>query len=104
MNKEQSLFEEDYPPVGGAGFMPITQKTIEDVMTELAESNGEWSARVRSTSNFGELPIIVACELIQAIAASNDGSFKYAKRYLEEIVSDFEDVGNYRNELDIGAT
>lgn len=104
MIQEPSQFEEDCPPVGGAGFMPITQKTIEDVMTELAESNGEWSARVQGVSSFGDLPIVVACELIQAIAASNDGSFKYAKRYLEEIVSDFEDVGNYRNELDIGAT
>lgn len=88
MNKEPSLFEEDYPPVGAAGFSTTPRATFDEIMEHLAEGKGDWSALVQSISNFGELPIAVSCELIQHIAASNDGSMKRSREYLESIVEE----------------
>lgn len=88
MTKEQSLFEEDYPPTGGAGFSNKTTPTVGEVMQEIAEGKADWSARVQSISNFGELPIAVAYELIQHIAAINDGSMKRSREYLESIIEE----------------
>lgn len=86
--KEPSLFEEDYPPVGGAGFYKVNVPTVDEVMQEIAEGEGDWSARVQSISNFGELPVSVAHELLQHIAASNDGSMKRSREYLESIIEE----------------
>lgn len=88
MNKEPSLFEEDCPPTGGAGFSTTDPIAVDEVMTILAEGCGDWSARIQSISNFGELPITVACELIQHIAASNDRSMRHSREYLRSIVGD----------------
>jgi len=88
MNKEPSLFEEDYPPTGGAGFMKLPRLAVDEVMAELAESRGDWSAKVQEVSSFGEFPVLVARELIQHIAASNDGSMKRSREYLESIIEE----------------
>lgn len=96
MNKEQSLFEEDYPPTGGAGFKHIEQVTIDEVFDVLAaRSNhdrngrdaGYWFNEIIINSNLAELPIVVVAELIHNAAAHQDGSHKHMRYYLSDIIS-----------------
>ena len=98
MNKEPSLFEEDYIPTGGAGFGdPLLPVSIDDVLDVLAhrspyDANGRdagyWFNQIIFNSELAELPITVAAEMINNAAAHNDGSHRQMRRWLEEIIED----------------
>ena len=95
--KEPSLFEEDYPPTGGAGFMPVEPVTIEEVFDVLAgrvnnDKNGRgyryWFNQIVENSSFEELPITVVAEIVHNAAAHNDGSHQQMRSYLEDILNE----------------
>lgn len=95
--KEQSLFEEDYPPTGGAGFMPVEPVTIDEVFDVLAgrdntDRNGRgywyWFNQIVVNSNLAELPITVVAEIVHNAAAHNDGSHQQMRGYLEDILTE----------------
>jgi len=98
MNKEPSLFEEDYISTGGAGFgEPLLPVSIDDVLDVLAHRSpydanfrdaGYWFNQIISTSALAELPITVASEMVNSAAAHNDGSHRRMRRWLEEIIGD----------------
>lgn len=96
MNKEQSLFEEDYLPTGGAGFKHIEPVTADEVFDVLAsrlshDRNGRdagyWFNEIIINSNLAELPIKVVAEFVHNAAAHQDGSHKHMRKYLDEIIS-----------------
>ena len=97
MTKEQSLFEEDYPPTGGAGFMPIDPVTVDEVFDVLAgrtdkDRNGRdavyWFNQIIVNSNLAELPLMASDEIVRNAAANNDGSHVQMRRYLESILNE----------------
>ena len=95
--KEPSLFEEDYPPTGGAGFMPVEQVTVDEVFDVLAgrantDKNGRdyayWFSQILANSNLAELPLMAAAEIVSNAAAHNDGSHVKMRGYLESILNE----------------
>jgi len=96
--KEQSLFEEDYPPYGCAGFTIKHEEevTTDDVFDVLAgrlqeDANGRdvgyWFDKIVATSHLAELPLVVAAEIVHNACAHQDGSYKHMRKYLDEIIS-----------------
>lgn len=97
MNKEPSLFEEYYPPTGGAGFThvePVTADEVFDVLAGRANKDknghdaGYWFNQIIVNSNLAELPITVVAEIVRNAAAHNDGSHVQVRGYLESILSE----------------
>jgi len=97
MNKEPSLFEEDYIPTGCAGFTHIESVTANEVFDVLAgrankDKNGRdagyWFNQIIVNSNLAELPITVVAEVVHNAAAHNDGSHVQMRGYLESILDE----------------
>src|SRR5690625_3212760 len=97
MPKEPSLFEEDCPPTGGAGFTHIESVTADEVFDVLAgrtdkDRNGRdagyWFKQIVAKSNLAELPITVVAEIVHNAAAHNDGSHDHMRGYLESILNE----------------
>ena len=97
MTKEQSLFEEDHSPTGGAGFQKLHPVTVENVIDILAnrmvrDANGRdcgyWFNQIIINSALAEMPIKVVAEMVHNAAWKNDSSNKHARQYLESIIAD----------------
>lgn len=97
MNKEQSLFEEDYPPTGGAGFQKLHPVTVENVIDILAnrmlrDANGRdcgyWFNQIIINSALAEMPIKVVAEMVHNAAYHGGRSNQHARQYLESIIAD----------------
>ena len=97
MNKEPSLFEEDYIPTGGAGFThvePVTANEVFDVLAGRANKDkngrdaGYWFSQVIVNSNLAELPITIVAKVVHNAAAHNDGSHVQMRGYLESILDE----------------
>lgn len=83
MFKEPSMIEEDYPPTGGFGYLAPEHN---DVLYDLAQ--GKRGVEIMQVSAFGGLPLLVALEIIQQVAANNDGNLKRSREYLLDIISE----------------
>ena len=97
MHTQQSFFEEDHIPTGGAGFKNIEQVTIEEVFDVLASRSnhdrngrdaGYWFNEIIINSNLAELPIKVVAEFVHNAAAHQDGSHKHMRYYLTDIINE----------------
>ena len=97
MNKEQSLFEEDHYPTGGAGFQKLHPVTVENVIDILAnrvmrDANGRdcgyWFNQIIINSALAEMPIKVVAELVHNASYHGGRTNKHARQYLESIISD----------------
>lgn len=96
MNKEQSPFEEDHYPTGGAGFQSLNPVSVGEVIDILAnrimrDANGRdcgyWFNQIIINSALAEMPITVVAELVHNAAAHQDGSHKHMRYYLSDIIS-----------------
>lgn len=71
---------EDRPMTGGAGWRSVERASVQDVLDLLAmrrdeDPNGRkreyWAIQIMNACGLGELPILVAMEYMQFVAANN---------------------------------
>lgn len=88
---------EDCPPTGGAGWYALNPVKVSDVLDVMAmrrdeDANGHdrayWATQIMRVSSFGEMPIFVAIELMQAIASNNCVALKRSRDYLLKAIED----------------
>lgn len=88
---------EDRPMTGGAGWRPVNPVSTEDVMDLLAmrrdeDPNGRkresWVIQIMDVSGFGALPLLVALEYMQVVAANNCVGLNRSRDYLLDAIKD----------------
>lgn len=93
---------EDRPMTGGAGWRPVNPVSTEDIMDLLAmrrdeDPNGRkrdyWAIQIMNVSGLAELPLLVAMEYMQFVAAHNCVGLKRNRDYLIRAIDDAMDEG-----------